>query len=133
MRNRNVFFRAVLAMLMAVSVVLGASPATADETTGKPELFTSGEYRYFVNEAGNASIYAYDGSESELTIPSALDGHPVTDIGKGAFLIKDELTSAVIPDSVTSIGVNAFYGCFRLQAIEVSENNPCFSCLRRIV
>ena len=113
--------------MIALSICLGVLPALAEETTGKPERFTSGEYRYTVNEDGTASIYAYDGSESELTIPSALDGHPVTGIGKGAFLIKGELTSAVIPDSVTSIDVNAFYGCLRLQAIEVSENNPYFT------
>lgn len=114
-------------MLIAVSVTLATLPALAEETSGQSQVVANGEYRYTVNEDGTASIYAYDGSESELTIPSALDGHPVTAIGQGAFSFRDQLITVVIPDGVTSIGSGVFSNCSRLRAIEVSENNPNFS------
>ena len=54
-----------------------------------------------------------------LTIPSSLNGHPVTSIGDYAFFWCEKLTSVTIPDSVTSIGDYAFYGCTSLTSATI--------------
>jgi hypothetical protein len=47
---------------------------------------------------------------SDLTIPSTLDGHPVTAIGEGAFADTYYLDSIVLPGQLVSIGNKAFAG-----------------------
>jgi uncharacterized repeat protein (TIGR02543 family) len=43
-----------------------------------------------------------------VTVPETIDGKPVTVIGRDAFAGCDELTSVVLPDTVTDIGAWAF-------------------------
>jgi hypothetical protein len=53
----------------------------------------------------------------------------VTGILKGAFSARDDLTSVVIPNSVTFIDTAVFNNSLRLSTIEVSENNPNFAAI----
>ena len=46
-----------------------------------------------------------------VTIPAYLNFYPVVSIGQQAFEFSTFLTSVTIPNSVTSIGANAFTGC----------------------
>ena len=61
-------------------------------------------------------------TEGELTIPSSLDGYPVTSIGEGAFSNCNDLTSVTIPDSVTNIASNAFADCSGLTSLMIPES-----------
>ena len=60
---------------------------------------------------GTINITGYTGSGGAVTIPSTINGLPVTSIGDKAFLNATSLTSITIPGSVTNIGVGAFAGC----------------------
>ena len=66
----------------------------------------SGQYRYF----------------GDLTIPSSIDGYPVTSIGKCAFDGCYGLQSLVIPSGVKSIGDSAFYGCNGLRSVTIASS-----------
>ena len=93
-----------------------------------------------------------------VTIPSTINGLPVTTIGDNAFLVQVQpdqhhhsrrrvtstggeafadctsLTNVTIPDSVTSIGNVALYGCTNLTAITVdSQNLGLQQCERSLV
>ena len=108
------------------------------------------------SELGGIEIKKYNGKDTNIKIPSVIDGKSVTSIGKEAFLqrssptsitIPDGVTSIgdwafsgcnlksiTIPDSVTSIGVNAFYACTYLKSITIPNGvtsiaaNTFFSC-----
>ncbi|MGN0468289.1 MAG: leucine-rich repeat protein, partial [Acutalibacteraceae bacterium] len=96
------------------------------EETEDSEALTDGYYTYTVTD-GNATIVGCDESISgDVVIPDTLGGYPVTGIGEFAFF-SPELTSATIPDCVTSIGMGAFASCDSLEKIYVSENNDYYS------
>ena len=56
------------------------------------------------------------------TIKSVVIPDSVTSIGGDAFRDCDSLTSVVIGDSVTSIGGDAFYGCYNLTSVVIPDS-----------
>ncbi|MBD5399045.1 MAG: leucine-rich repeat protein [Treponema sp.] len=62
---------------------------------------------------GNAMLYINDSAVTDAKIPNS-----ITEIKDDAFYGYKSLTSVTIPVSVTSIGRNAFYGCENLSKIE---------------
>lgn len=57
-----------------------------------------------------------------LIVPEELAGLPVQEIADAAFASCDLLTSLSLPDSLTTIGSDAFALCTSLKAIELSSN-----------
>ncbi len=58
---------------------LAEKAAPAPETAARPEEFISGDFEYEL-DGENAVLSNYLGEETTLTLPIALDGHPVTGI-----------------------------------------------------
>lgn len=111
------------------------------------ETFVSGDYQYSIDpDNGTAVIEDYYGkNESEVTIPSTLDGYQVSKIGYRAFDSSNytvekitipygvteictaafgypNLREVIIPDSVVLIDETAFYGCGGLMKIEIPKS-----------
>ncbi len=66
------------------------------------------DYEYIIHEGSTIEITKYNGSDSEVVIPTEINGKPVTAIGEVAFYDCTSLKSVTIPMSVTSIGDRAF-------------------------
>lgn len=66
------------------------------------------DYDYLINSDETVTILAYFGDSTELVIPSVFLGMPVVEIGPGAFVFNQTLTSIDVPDSVIRIGGFAF-------------------------
>ena len=77
-------------------------------------------YSYTTND-GAIRITGYAGPGDAVTIPSTIDGLPVTSIGNSAFS-GASLTSVTIPDGVTNIGDYAFGGCWRLASVTIGNS-----------
>jgi len=60
-------------------------------------------------------------TRAHLSIPSALGGHPVGEIGAYAFDSCGNLLSVAIPDGVTNIGAHAFYNCYGLTSLDIGD------------
>ncbi|NDI17277.1 MAG: hypothetical protein EBY83_04805, partial [Verrucomicrobia bacterium] len=57
-----------------------------------------------------------------VVIPATFGGFPVTGIGGGAFMSRDDLNSIFIPQSVTSIGGSAFKDCHNLSSMIIPNS-----------
>lgn len=79
---------------------------------------SSRQFRYTVTD-GKATLTAYVGRDLRVTVPSEIDGYPVTAIGDRCFFENITLTEVSIPTSVTEIGWFAFSGCVALKAVEM--------------
>ena len=80
-------------------------------------------YTYEVGSDGTVTITDCDSSaQGAITIPSQINGKPVTSIGGAAFYYCSSLTSITIPNSVTSIGSNAFEDCHSLTGITIPNS-----------
>ena len=78
------------------------------------------KYELNANKTGYI-LTGVNGSTEEVVIPPTYKDLTVFKIGEGAFFSNDEITSVVIPDSVTIIGKYAFYGCSRLTAVTLGN------------
>ena len=192
--KRKNIFKSLLALTLALIMVLGAAPLSelagvdfASLFAPKAEAATYDIYTYKVGTDGKITITDCDESANgAITIPSEIDGKPVTYIGYNAFdgctgltsinvasgnnyysdnngvlfnkkktelirypegksqtsytipnsvtsigdwAFKDctGLTSITIPNSVTSIETGAFNGCSGLTSINVASGNNYYS------
>lgn len=59
---------------------------------------------------------------TQIVIPKIYENKPVKVIGSNAFLLCQELTSVIIPNSVTSIGDGAFDRCSSLKSVVIPNS-----------
>ena len=125
--KRNVFATLIALTLLLSAVMIGVFAMPVSATTD-----SSGNYEYTRDYSGGVSIIRYYGNETVVTIPSYIDGYKVTSItGRynthhtfyiGAFDNNDRITEVIIPDSVTTIGHNAFYHCDGLTNVTIPDS-----------
>ena len=68
-----------------------------------------------------AEVIGYEGTAQRIKIADTYDGLPVTNIFARAFSEKS-IRSVVIPDSLTTIGSQAFYSCTSLASVVIGDN-----------
>ncbi len=128
--KRKNIFKSLLALTLALIMVLGVAPISelagvdwASLFAPKAEAATYDIYTYEVDSDGTIIITdCKESASGAITIPSEIDGKPVTSIGYNAFSFCTGLTSITIPNSVTSIGTYAFYGCSGLTSITIPNS-----------
>src|ERR1035438_6740084 len=83
------------------------------------------QFTFTTNDNNTITITGYTGSNSVVVIPDTTNGYTVTSIGSGAFsssFSSAYITSVTIPDSITSIGDMAFFGCANLGSLNIPSN-----------
>lgn len=63
----------------------------------------------------------YHGSDTDVIVPSEIDGHRVAALEK-TFSRNKNIKSVTIPESVEAIGVDTFYNCTALESVQIGEN-----------
>lgn len=97
--------------------IQSGNPAVQD--AANEQLF---DFEFILNNtAVIVNNYRCKGTAADVTIPSCYKGKPVTMIDHAAFF-NSVVTSVTIPDSVTSIGDNAFGFCSQLTNISIPNS-----------
>ena len=131
--KRKNIFKSLLALTLALIMVLGVAPISEFAGVDWASLFapkaeaaerkTYDIYTYEVSKDGTIIItYCDRSANGAITIPSEIDGKPVTRIGGWAFNCCDSLTSITIPNSVTRIEDGAFELCDSLTSITIPNS-----------
>lgn len=80
-----------------------------------------GLYQYDVLDNESIEITDYYGLETNVVIPSKIDGYTVTKIGQEAFS-ESAITSVSMPDTITEIGPYAFQYCHNLTSAVIPNS-----------
>ncbi len=131
---------AVLAVtaLTCVGTVLPAFAEESEETTEAITVITQdavsedGVWTYSIikdNTTGEeyASLESYTGTDTEVVIPSEVDGSIVRELGQYTFYENPSITKVTISDSITTFGNFPFFACTSLKEFEVDENNEIYT------
>lgn len=103
-------------LLAVVLVVLLGVGVHAAETR------STGNWTYTLG-TGGCTITGYTGSSSVVEIPASLDGYRVSAIAARAFKNNTTIRSLTIPETITSIGAEAFRDCVGLSQIYFNAKN----------
>ena len=108
----------MLGVLLIVGVMCSVVPVKADTSADAFQIYYQGNGQ----ENTGIIIHRYKGTESNVIIPSTIEGLPVVQIDKEAFKGCDQVVSVTIPDSVTGIRDSAFEGCSSLKEIALPDS-----------
>ena len=111
MKIKNMLLTAVCICFLCL---LGSMQVYAAEYYGNFQYEDNGE---------NVSIYAYNGSDKEVTIPAYINGKEVTEINDYAFLLCNSVEKIIVPSTVTTIHTNAFSGAGNLKNVVLASSD----------
>ena len=96
-------------------------PTTSNSNTAEPnDDDDTSEFEY-IKENGGITITKYLGKKTTVQIPNKIEQLPVLKIGENAFA-DTKVKSVTLPSSCEEIDWFAFYGCYALTTIYISEN-----------
>ncbi len=109
--------------LFLVIMLVGGMFFNVDFVSKAAEVITTSDGWMYEVEEGAATVVGYEGSETDMVIPTEVDGYPVKTIGNYAFQWDESITSLVIPSNINRIGYSAFEGCTKLVKVRVESEN----------
>lgn len=81
-------------------------------------------FTYETTDNGEITVTGYTGGEVIVVIPDTIEDKPVTAIASSAFAGKGTLKAVSVPDTVRTVGKDAFKGCESLSSLRT----PVFTC-----
>lgn len=121
-------FKKVCAWLLSVMVILSAGvtnfiPFISGGLLVNAETRSEdGRYKYILHDDGvHITWHAPSDYRRDFIIPDTIDGKRVTEIGSWVFR-RSNMSSITIPNSVTSIGSNAFSECSALTSVTIPSS-----------
>lgn len=78
------------------------------------------QYTYTVNSDDTITIESYNGKDKKLVIPSEIDGHTVTRIGRGAIWGKP-VTEIILPETLVELDTIGIIHCSSLKKLTLNE------------
>lgn len=99
-------------------------------SASKYKRFSTEDFTCVVNADGTVTItgvgYKYTSSykndETELVIPSTIEGYRVKRIGNDVLSNRDKLIRVIISDGIEEVGSNVFFGCDNIESLEIPSS-----------
>lgn len=108
-------------LLMAATLLGGCNttptPGEVDGAEKVPFEYTT----YELDGEHYITLTKYIGEDTDVTVPAAIDGLTVTEIGSECFM-GSAVVSVTLPDTVIVADANAFAECKALQSVILPEN-----------
>ncbi len=99
------------------------SEESEDESSEDTVAETKFSYYILDKSAKTAEIRGYIlGDDTNITIPSEIDGYTIISIADSTFQDDSELTGVIICDGIESIGESAFENCASLESVTISDS-----------
>jgi hypothetical protein len=119
------------ASLLAFTFVFGGT-ALPGAVVGSGTVISAGantietlecdDFLYTLSDDDTVEIIKYKGSDTNIRIPSEIDGKAVTSVGSGEISVFYNVKSVVIPNGVKTIGTAAFGGCSNLVDVVIPNS-----------
>lgn len=110
-----------------INSIINISTKTPSTDSGNSEATDTGasneskaEFEY-VKENGGITITKYVGKQTSVTIPNYIEQLPVKKIGESAFS-ETKVKSVALPSGCEEIDWFAFYGCYALTTVYISNS-----------
>ena len=87
--------------------------------SGESKIVNYNDYLFYTYNGVNY-LLGYVGNDLNLVLPESYNGSTY-EFYKYAFCNRDDIISVIIPDSITSIGNSAFYGCSKLNDVYITD------------
>jgi len=100
------------------NLILSALLLASALQTAVGEVF--GDFEYMIYQGG-ITISKYNGSGGVVVIPSEINGQPVTGVFDRVFMNKSTVTSVTVPNSVTWMGFDVFFGANNLSNLTIPD------------
>ena len=113
--------RRILSAILAMSLIFGLAASVGITAKADEIIVTNGDFEYA--DYGDTSVYIfrYNGSDTNVDIPSEIEGKSVVTIGPHCFYDCTSLESVTIPESIIKIGSCAFSGCTSLKSVTIPK------------
>lgn len=121
MKNKNTGFKHLVLLFAFILCLFSCVSVKA------ANYYYEDGYKYTLS-LGKATIISYVGSDTDLTVPSTLNGKPVVRIESSAFAHDNNLCSVTLPDTITSMGVSVFAQCENLKSVHYPEGLDRIYC-----
>ncbi len=127
---KKMLLAAAVSAMLAISAMPSASAQTVfmeltAQTYEASDAVTVGDFSYKLNNEKTVTLCGYNGSDEKIKIPSSVKingvSRTVTVIGDKAFSENATASSITVPDTVVSIGRDAFSRCGSLTKLTLSK------------
>ncbi len=83
------------------------------------ETYINGIYTYSVEDGNAEIVFVTSSTSGSITVPTTLDGYPVTSIADFAFSSCTYVSNVDLPHGLISVGAYAFFRCEELAAVTI--------------
>lgn len=126
----------LMVILLSIMLIVGSLSTiqmvvSATEVNSEVVGVVDGDFEYFLLDDGTAEITGYNGTATELTIPSEINGYDVTSISR--FYGCTSISNIKIPSSVSKINNYSFEACRNLIEINVDLDNMNYTSVNGVL